>query len=154
MTGTECFRAALNILSETPDSGVYYEQFALGALNQLLANSLREMNAERASDGKDVLLVPPRMTALTEELPAGDWLARECFPYGLAALLVADDDKAKFNWAATEYSERLLSHCPAQFTAVQVGEAEQYLAMAGFSAKENIAALPGVLNLAAAYIGL
>ena len=109
MTGTECFRAALNILSETPDSGVYYEQFALGALNQLLANSLREMNAERASDGKDVLLVPPRMTALTEELPAGDWLA----------LLVADDDKAKFNWAATEYSERLLSHCPAQFTAVQ-----------------------------------
>ena len=113
MTGTECFRAALNILSETPDSGVYYEQFALGALNQLLANSLREMNAERASDGKDVLLVPPRMTALTEEL------ARECFPYGLAALLVADDDKAKFNWAATEYSERLLSHCPAQFTAVQ-----------------------------------
>ena len=76
MTGTECFRAALNILSETPDSGVYYEQFALGALNQLLANSLREMNAERASDGKDVLLVPPRMTALTEELPAGDW--RRC----------------------------------------------------------------------------
>ena len=71
MTGTECFRAALNILSETPDSGMYYEQFALGALNQLLANSLREMNAERASDGKDVLLVPPRMTALTEELPAG-----------------------------------------------------------------------------------
>lgn len=52
MTGTECFRAALNILSETPDSGVYYEQFALGALNQLLANSLREMNAERASDGQ------------------------------------------------------------------------------------------------------
>lgn len=37
-----------------------------------------------------------------------------------------------------------------QFTAVQVGEAEQYLAMAGFTAKENIAALPGVLNLAAA----
>ena len=49
MTGTECFRAALNILSETPDSGVYYEQFALGALNQLLANSLREMNGWRAN---------------------------------------------------------------------------------------------------------
>lgn len=37
-----------------------------------------------------------------------------------------------------------------QFTASQVGEAEQYLAMAGFSVKDNIAALPGVLNLAAA----
>lgn len=37
-----------------------------------------------------------------------------------------------------------------QFTASQVGQAEQYLAMAGFSVKDNIAALPGVLNLAAA----
>lgn len=37
-----------------------------------------------------------------------------------------------------------------QFTASQVGEAEQYLAMAGFSVRENIEALPGVLNLAAA----
>lgn len=37
-----------------------------------------------------------------------------------------------------------------QFTASEVGQAEQYLAMAGFSVKDNIAALPGVLNLAAA----
>lgn len=37
-----------------------------------------------------------------------------------------------------------------QFTAVQVGQAEQYLAMAGFSVRENLDALPGVLNLAAA----
>lgn len=37
-----------------------------------------------------------------------------------------------------------------QFTAVQVGQAEEYLAMAGFTAQQNVAALPGVLNLAAA----
>ena len=59
------------------------------------------------------------MEALGDEIPAGDWLTRECFPYGLAALLVADDDKAKFNWAATEYTDRLLRHCPAQFTGIQ-----------------------------------
>lgn len=51
--------------------------------------------------------------------------------------------------AALEATARELG-AATQFTAVQVGEAEQYLAMAGFSAKENIAALPGVLNLAAA----
>ncbi|HIX09960.1 hypothetical protein [Agathobaculum sp.] len=119
MTGTECFRAALNLLSETPDSGTYYEQFALGALNQLLVNSLREINAERVFRAEQPFDAPPRMTALTEEIPAGDWLTRECFPYGLAALLVADDDKAKFNWAATEYTDRLLRHCPAQFTGIQ-----------------------------------
>ena len=119
MTGLECFRAALNLLSETPESGAYYEQFALGALNQLLVNSLREINAERRANNEDELLVPPRISALGDELPAAEWLVRECFPYGLAALLVADDDKAKFNWAANEYTDRLLLHCPAQFTAVQ-----------------------------------
>lgn len=51
--------------------------------------------------------------------------------------------------AALEKAARELG-ATTQFTAVQVGQAEQYLAMAGFSAKENIAALPGVLNLAAA----
>ncbi|MDO4270247.1 MAG: hypothetical protein Q4C72_04885 [Eubacteriales bacterium] len=119
MTGTECFRAALSLLGETPDSGAYYEQFALGALNQLLANSLREINAERVFCAETALAAPPRMAALAEEIPAGDWLARECFPYGLSALLAADDDKEKFNWAANEYAVRLLNHCPAQFTAVQ-----------------------------------
>ena len=39
MTGTECYRAALNLLSETRDTGAYYEQFALGALNQLLVTA-------------------------------------------------------------------------------------------------------------------
>ena len=119
MTGLECFRAALNLLSETPESGAYYEQFALGALNQLLVNSLREINAERRANNEDELLVPPRISALGDELPAAEWLVRECFPYGLAALLVADDDKAKYNWAANEYTDRLLLHCPAQFTGIQ-----------------------------------
>ena len=36
------------------------------------------------------------------------------------------------------------------FSASQVGEAEMYLAMAGFTAAENVAALPGVLDMAAA----
>ena len=119
MTGTACYEAALNLLGETLDTGVYYEQFALPALGQLLAKSLREINAVRVSQGEDALAVPPRMTSLDEDIPADESLVAECFPYGLAALLVADDDKAKFNWAASEYAERLLCHCPAQLSAVQ-----------------------------------
>ena len=119
MTGTECYYAALNLLGETRDTGAYYEQFALGALNQLLTNSLREINALRIAQQESSLAAPPRLTTLEEDIPANDCLVSECFPYGLAALLVADDDKAKFNWAASEYAERLLCHCPAQLTAVQ-----------------------------------
>ncbi len=119
MTGIECYKAARNLLSETADSGSYYEQFALIALNQVIANSLREINAERAQANEALLDKPPVLTALEQEIPTSESLARECFPYGLAALLIADDDKAKFRWAATEYASRLLYHCPAQFTAVQ-----------------------------------
>lgn len=119
MTGIECYKAALNLLSETNNSGDYYGQFALIALNQLLANSLREINAERAQTEQIPFAMPPHMDALEQDIPASDSLARECFPYGLAALLIADDDKAKFHWAAAEYASRLLYHCPAQFTAVQ-----------------------------------
>ncbi len=119
MTGFECYQAALNLLGETLDTGAYYEQFALRALNQLLANSLREINAVRTAQHEDALAVPPRLSTLDEDIPADESLAVECLPYGLAALLVADDDKTKFNWAASEYAERLLCHCPAQLTAVQ-----------------------------------
>ena len=63
--------------------------------------------------------MPPQLSALTEEMPADEWLARECLPYGLAALLVADDDKDKFNWAGREFADRLLAHCPAELTAVR-----------------------------------
>ena len=119
MTGTECCRAAMTIMGAGADSSEYYAQFALGALNQLIANSLREINAERVFCAEQPHAAPPRMDALDEDIPTGDWLARECFPYGLAALLVADDDKAKFNWAAAEYADRLLRHCPAQFTGIQ-----------------------------------
>lgn len=119
MTGTECYYAALNLLGETRDTGAYYEQFALGALNQLLTNSLREINALRAAQHEVPFAAPPQLTSLEEDIPADACLVSECLPYGLAALLVADDDKAKFNWAASEYAERLLCHCPAQLTAVQ-----------------------------------
>ena len=52
MTGTECCRAAMTIMGAGADSSEYYAQFALGALNQLIANSLREINAERVQQGE------------------------------------------------------------------------------------------------------
>lgn len=82
MTGNECYRASLVVLGAGADSGEYYAQFALGALNQLLANSLREINAERVQQGEAAFSVPPCMNSLDEDVPAPEWLVRECFPYG------------------------------------------------------------------------
>ena len=66
MTGTECCRAAMTIMGAGADSSEYYAQFALGALNQLIANSLREINAERVQQGEAAFSVPPRMEALED----------------------------------------------------------------------------------------
>ena len=113
MTGTACFQAAMNLLNEREEGADYYRAFAPGAINQLLANCQRENNAMRESAGLETRLTPPILTALEEEIDCDEATVRECFPYGLAALLVCDEDKAKFNWLASEFAERLDRHCPA-----------------------------------------
>lgn len=113
MTGRECFQAAMNLLGEREEGAAYYETFALGALNQLLANCLREINALRYAEGQEVLRVAPQLAALEDEIGAGEAMVRECFPYGLAALLVCDEDHEKFNWLGAEFAARLDLHCPA-----------------------------------------
>ncbi|MBS6546414.1 MAG: hypothetical protein KH319_03445 [Butyricicoccus pullicaecorum] len=119
MTGRECFLAAMNLLGEQEEGAAYYEQFACGALNQLLANCLREINALRQAAGQEALRVPPQIQALEDALEADEAMVRECFPYGLAALLICDDDREKFNWLGTEFAMRLDRHCPAAQFAVK-----------------------------------
>ncbi|MCB6365927.1 hypothetical protein LI291_07040 [Intestinibacillus massiliensis] len=119
MTGTECYRAALALLAETTDSAGYYETFALYGVNQLLANCFRENNALRERAGQEPFAKPPRIEALDAALPVDEAMAAECFPYGLAALLVCEDDKDKFNWCAAEFAARLARHCPAAFLPVE-----------------------------------
>lgn len=46
-------------------------------------------------------------------------MVRECFPYGLAALFICDDDREKFNWLGAEFAARLDRHCPAAQFAVK-----------------------------------
>lgn len=119
MTGKECYEAALALLGETSDSAGYYEKFALYHMNQVLANCRRELCALSLAAGGEAIATPPRITALEDALPAPEALARECFPYGLAALLVCDDDKLKFNWCAAEFADRLQRYCPVTLQPVE-----------------------------------
>lgn len=119
MTGKECFLAAMNLLGEQEEGAAYYKAFALGALNQLLNNCLREINALRQVDGQDTLRVAPQIAALEDTIEADEAMVRECFPYGLAALFICDDDREKFNWLGAEFAARLDRHCPAAQFAVK-----------------------------------
>lgn len=119
MTGEQCFMAAMNLLAEQEEGATYYRAFALGAVNQLLANCQRENNALREAAGQQTRLTPPILAALEDEIECDEAMVCECFPYGLAALLVCDEDKAKFNWLATEFAERVDRHCPAVLFPVE-----------------------------------
>ena len=87
--------------------------------DQPAADCLRETNAQRQSQGLEPLASAPRLTTLDGELEIDEAAARECFPYGLAALLVCDDDREKFNWLSTEFAARMQYHCPAVQTEVK-----------------------------------
>ena len=76
MTGKECYEAALALLGETSDSAGYYEKFALYHMNQVLANCRRELCALSLAAGREAIATPPRITALEDELPAPEALAR------------------------------------------------------------------------------
>ena len=119
MTGNECFAAAMNLLNEQEEGYHYYQQFALGCLNQLLANCLREINALRTAQQMEPLRIPPKLDLLDAEIPADEAMLRECFPYGLAALLICDEDKNRFNWLGSEFAARLDYHCPASQFAIK-----------------------------------
>lgn len=119
MTGIECFDAAMNLLAERDEGTTYFRPFALTAINQLLANCQRENNALRAAAGLPTHKIPPKIAELADRIDADEAMVAECFPFGLAALLICDEDKAKFNWLATEFAERLNRHCPAEQFAVK-----------------------------------
>lgn len=119
MTGNECYRASLVVLGAGADSGEYYAQFALGALNQLAREqpARNQRGARAAGRGR---LFRAAVHELARRGRTGARMARaRVFPTALRRCSAPDDDKAMFNRAASEYAERLLLHCPAQFTAVQ-----------------------------------
>lgn len=119
MTGLTCYQAALALLAETTDTAGYYTQFALPCLNQVLADCLHEINATRACAGLPPLDQPPQLQDLSGEIPVDEAMAAACLPYGLAALLVCEDDKAKYNWCAAAFAERLARYSPVTFAQME-----------------------------------
>ena len=138
-----------------------FNVFALFSLKDMLSGPLDRIRNSMLGVDKTVGNLSARFGRLTlgmapVALAAGVILGSFGACVGVAAGF--EDQMAKVGAVSRASSEEMAAleatarelGATTQFTAVQVGEAEQYLAMAGFSAQENIAALPGVLNLAAA----
>ncbi|WP_279076856.1 phage tail tape measure protein, partial [Bilophila wadsworthia] len=138
-----------------------FSVFATLSLVDLISNPLGRVQGAMKSLGLDTSGLGARMgnlaLAMTPvALAAGVMLG--AFGTCVSTAAGFEDQMAKVGAVSRASAEEMVAleatarelGATTQFTAVQVGEAEQYLAMAGFTAKQNIAALPGVLNLAAA----
>lgn len=138
-----------------------FSVFATMSLVDLLSNPLERINKKLKGVDGSVSGLGKRMGALTMSmLPVALATGVMLAGFGSCVSVAAgfEDQMAKVG-AVSRASAGEMSMLEAkarelgattQFTASQVAEAEMYLGMAGFTAAQNIAALPGVLDLAAA----
>ena len=119
MTGTELYTRAIALLGLRESEVKYYEELALECLNQLLDDHLWEQNALCAAKGVDGLTTAPEMSALTQNIPYEENMVRECFPYGLAAMLVAEEDHEEYNRMNEEMERRIAYYSPCYEIALQ-----------------------------------
>ncbi len=118
MTGRQLYEQAVVLLGLEPEQAAYLETFVSGCINQLLSDRMYEQNALRRSQdtGARMLTAAPALDSLEDEIPYEEMLVRECFPYGLAALLVAEEDHTMFNWMMSEYERRAAYYAPCTLT--------------------------------------
>lgn len=119
MTGRQVYEQALVLLGMERDDVPWQEHMALGCLRQMLADRLYEQTALCRVQGKTEYNTVPELDELDEEIPYEELFVRECFPYGLAALLVAEDDRTMFNWLMSEYERRAAYYAPCILTELQ-----------------------------------
>ena len=119
MTGEQLFQRAAALLGQELPDTAYLRTFALPCINQLLWDTLHCQQALERSRGMEATQRAPRLPQFEEEIPYEDGLVNTCFPYGLAALLVADDDREEYNRFSAEFEQRLRRYCPCEFTALE-----------------------------------
>lgn len=96
-TAEMLYDAALALLSEEKQRVKDYPKFKIALTNQVVAecfsinNVLRELDGFTAFNKEEM----PMVETSEDVIPYDIRLLRECMPYGLAALLVMDDDKEK-----------------------------------------------------------
>lgn len=119
MTGRQLYQQAVILLGLEAGHVSHLEGSALGCINQMLSDRLYEQNALLYAHAQNPLLTAPLLDDLENEIPYDEMFVRECFPYGLAALLIAEEDRDMFNWLMSEYERRTAYYAPCPLTDIR-----------------------------------
>lgn len=106
MKVSEVFERALALLNEDESRAKSFKKNVLPLVNQLLAQCFGTENAIRESKDAPILERADVANSLDYEIIYNEDFVSNCLPYGLAALLCADDDRSMSN-AMGEQFERL-----------------------------------------------
>ena len=119
MTGKQLYDQALALLGLEQEDVSWMEAHAADCINQMLSDHLHDQGMLRLTRGQRMLDSAPVLSDLEEEIPYDEMFVRECFPYGLAALLIAEEDHTMFNWMMSEYERRAAYYAPCVMTQIR-----------------------------------
>ena len=117
-TVRKIYRLALARIMESPGNDADFDTYSPDLLEQLLVEALPYENPIRRQAGRPLLERAPEVTAIDDtELEYDDRIARLALPYGLAGILLSDDEsrKAESVMMRNEYLTALDDAAPGIF---------------------------------------
>lgn len=106
VTVRDIYKLALARVFDAPGSDEDYDTYSPLLLDSLLAEALPYENSIRLAHGREPLATAPRISKIDDtELDWDEHITRVALPYGLAAVILADDEirKSESLLARNEY---------------------------------------------------
>ncbi len=101
----DLFRRSLALLNEDESRSRVFKRNCIPLVNQLLAQCLSTENTIREAGGRPVLKKAETVEGFDDTIPYDENFVSGCMPYGLAALLCADDDRSMANAMSAQFEE-------------------------------------------------
>ena len=101
----DLFRRSLALLNEDESRSRVFKRNCIPLVNQLLAQCLSTENTLREAGGRPVLKKAETVEGFDDTIPYDENFVSGCMPYGLAALLCADDDRSMANAMSGQFEE-------------------------------------------------
>ncbi|MBQ2816770.1 MAG: hypothetical protein IJB92_01955 [Clostridia bacterium] len=106
MTGRELLESALALMAEDMQDAADYEKQAPALIRLMMTELFDLNNSVLVSKEKAPLVQAPTIADLAAQIEYEDEIVLGVMPYGLAAKLSLDDDRAKAAYFNAEYLEK------------------------------------------------
>lgn len=112
------YKSALSIMGETKAKAKGYGEFIVDIVNERLADLFEINNSILFAQGELLLKEIPSVGTLADVLTYDEMLLRDCLHYGVASLLVLDDDTDKAGFFESSYENRKNKYKKAMYTQI------------------------------------